>query len=115
MPVFWAARGVQYAAKDAASAGAAADRARRYTETIEDRLERALLTCEALWTLLRDKLQLTDEELLDRIADIDLSDGQLDGKVRRQPLACPKCNRKIGPRFNKCLYCGQLVIKDPFA
>ena len=82
---------------------------------LEARLERALLTCEAMWSLLRDKLGVTDLDLINRINDIDLSDGQLDGKVRREAKNCPKCGRTIGARFTKCMYCGQVVVHDPFA
>jgi len=84
-------------------------------QAMDDRLDRALLACEAMWTLLRDKLGVTDQELIERINDIDLSDGKLDGKVRKTPVACPKCRRTIAPRFNQCMYCGQPIMQDPFA
>ena len=82
---------------------------------LEARLDRALLACEALWTLVRDKLGVTDVELVERMNDIDLSDGKLDGKVRRTGVSCPKCGRTIARRFPKCVYCGQPVVHDPFA
>ena len=48
---------------DTSGAGARADRASRCVEDLEARLDRALLTMEAMWTLLRDKLGVTDDEL----------------------------------------------------
>ena len=84
------------------------------TPTLEIRLDRAMLVCEAMWTILRDKLGVTDLELLQRINDLDLSDGQLDGKVRKSAVACPKCGRTIARRLPKCMYCGQAIMHDPF-
>ena len=99
----------------ASSAQRAAGEAQREAETVEAQLDRAMLVCEAMWSLMRDKLGVTETELLDRIVEIDLSDGQLDGKVKRPPVSCPKCQRTIARRFNRCMYCGQPVMHDPFA
>ncbi len=103
------------ASHDAASASASARRASTDVQMLEDRLERAMLACEAMWMLLRDKTGATDQELADRITDLDLSDGVLDGKVRKSTQACAKCGRALSPRFAKCMYCGQLVARDPFS
>ena len=81
---------------------------------LETRLERALLVCEAMWTFVREKLGVTDLELLQRVNDLDLSDGQLDGKVRKGAVACPQCGRTIARRLPKCMYCGQAIMHDPF-
>jgi hypothetical protein len=85
------------------------------TAELEARLDRTALACEAMWTILRDKLGLTDEQLIERINDVDLSDGQLDGKVRKSPVSCPRCGRTMSRKFPKCMYCGQPVVHDPFA
>lgn len=92
-----------------------ADRAQSKAESVEQRLERALVTMEAMWTLLRERLQATDEELAKRIVEVDESDGILDGKVRRPPRSCPHCSKTIPARFVRCLYCGGLVTPEPFA
>ncbi|UCE59105.1 MAG: hypothetical protein JSU63_16875 [Phycisphaerales bacterium] len=89
--------------------------ARAKARELEERLDRAMLACEAMWSLLRDKLGVTDVELVQRINDLDLSDGKLDGKVRKSAVSCPKCNRTISPRFPQCMYCGQPIVHDPFA
>lgn len=82
---------------------------------LEARCDRALLVCEALWTLLRDKMGVTEEELVDRVNQVDLSDGKLDGKVRRPAVDCPKCRRKVARRFPRCVYCGAEVEKELFS
>ncbi len=79
------------------------------------RLDRTLLACEAMWTIMRDKLDLTDAELITRINDIDLSDGALDGQVRKTAVACPKCGKAISRRVPQCMYCQQPILHDPFA
>ena len=91
-------------------------RVRTNVEELEARLDRATLACEAMWTILRDKFGLSDAQLAERINDIDLSDGQLDGKVRKTAIPCPKCGKKNAPRFSKCMYCGTPIVgSDPFA
>lgn len=116
MSFFWAARvGASFAAaSDAAEAKGDAKKAQRSATEIEAKLDRSLLACEAMWTLLRDKLGMTDVDLLKRINEIDLSDGKLDGKVRRSAVGCPSCGRTIARRFPKCMYCGQAIMHDPF-
>jgi len=104
-----------YAGAHERSAGRAADRAASRAESVDLRLDRALLTMEAMWTLLRDRLQVTDEQLAQRIVELDESDGLLDGKVRRKTKTCPHCKKTIPGRFPRCLYCGEAVAADPFA
>jgi hypothetical protein len=100
---------------DTSGAGARADRAGRRVEELEARLDRALMTMEAMWALLRDKLGVTDEELGTAIVEVDLTDGVIDGKARRPAAECAHCSRKIPRRFPRCLYCGAPVQMDPFA
>jgi hypothetical protein len=91
------------------------ERARSKADSVEQRLDRALVTMEAMWTLLRERLQVTDEELAKRIVEVDESDGILDGKVRRPPVICPHCKKTIPSHFLRCLYCGEVVTTGPFA
>jgi len=100
---------------DPGDPGAARRAARDATEHLEARLERAAMTIEAMWSLLRDRLGVTDAELVERIVELDLSDGVLDGRVRRGALECPACGRKIPRRHPRCLYCGADVPHDPFS
>jgi hypothetical protein len=93
----------------------AAQRAAAKAESVEQRIERALLTAEAMWTLLRERLQLTDDQLARRIVELDESDGLLDGRVRRPPKTCPHCAKTIPARFPRCIYCGETVPAEPFA
>jgi hypothetical protein len=109
-PGLWA-----HVSAQARSADRNADRSHARAETVDQRLDRALLTMEAMWTLLRERLHVTDEQLAQRIAEVDESDGILDGKVRRALANCPHCKKTIPSRFPRCLYCGEAVAPDPFA
>lgn len=98
----------------AAMAEGAARRAQRDVDESAMRLDRAVLALEAVWTLVREKLNLTEEELAQRMNDLDLSDGRLDGKVNKGAVTCPGCSRTISRRLPKCIYCGQAIVHDPF-
>jgi len=101
------------------SANHAARKATDFQERVrflEDRLDRMLLQNMAMWSLLRDSMGLTDQDLLNRVQEIDLQDGVADGKVTRtSPTTCPRCQRAFSPRHRRCLYCGQeAALKTPF-
>ena len=79
------------------------------------RCDKALLLCEAIWSFLQDELGVTEEQLMERIREIDLQDGTEDGKVRRPPESCAQCGRPVTRRHPRCLYCGAPLTQDPFA
>ena len=74
--------------------------------SLQGHVERLSMVCQALWTLLRDNTDLTDEDLVARVREVDLSDGILDGKVRRTSTQCASCGRMVAARHARCLYCG---------
>jgi hypothetical protein len=72
------------------------------------------LICEALWELLSQKSGLTVKDLHDKLYEIDLRDGSLDGKNQRKAIDCPNCARKVGPRHSICFYCGHVIDDSVF-
>ena len=40
--------------------------------SLEDRLERLALTCMAMWSLIQSETKLTEDDLLQRVKEIDL-------------------------------------------
>lgn len=70
-------------------------------------LEKLSLVCQAMWTLVQERTGLTDQDLLERVTELDLKDGVLDGKYTKPPVDCPKCDAKISRKFNRCLFCGE--------
>ena len=82
---------------------------------LELRINRAVLTMEALWSLLAEHTELTEDDLVRRIVEIDGADGRIDGKRKVEPVECEGCGRATSRRHPKCLYCGQPVTIDPFS
>lgn len=78
-------------------------------------IERLLMITEALWGILKEEHGYEDSELVDRVIEIDKRDGRVDGRVAAgPPPACPKCGRTLERKRPFCLYCGQLIARDPF-
>ena len=97
----------RHASSAASSASSAANQASRTAQQIEERHERLALVCMAMWSLLMDKTDLTEQDLLNRMKMLDRMDGSADGKATRTVMKCTACNRTLSPRHQKCLYCGQ--------
>ena len=90
----------------ASGARSQANSAQEEAEQLEARLESLLLASAAMWSLLRDRLGVTDGELLERMRQIDLLDGKADGKMSARVLECSACKRTMSTRFRRCVYCG---------
>ncbi|MEM7682959.1 MAG: hypothetical protein AAF288_13480 [Planctomycetota bacterium] len=82
-------------------------KAAREVAFLEKRLDRAVLVNLALWSLIQDKLGLTEEDLLSRVRVLDEMDGKADGKAAADRVApCHACKRPVSQRQDKCMYCG---------
>ena len=106
--------GVHNASAAAVSAESAARGAATDTVLLQSQVDRLALAVEALWTIVQDVTGATDEQLMERITEVDMKDGVRDGKVKRPARDCPKCKRKIPPRSPRCIYCGTDVHYVPF-
>lgn len=82
--------------------GSVESRIDRLTQTVE----RLTLINQAMWSLIQDKTDLTEDDLIARVKEIDAEDGTVDGKVTRGMIPCPKCRRPFSQQHAKCLYCG---------
>lgn len=76
---------------------------------LEKRLNRITLTSQAMWELIRDQTGWSDDEILDRMQEIDLRDGQLDGQLGATVTDCPNCDAKVNSRRGYCMICGTEV------
>jgi len=81
---------------------------------LEQKINKLELICMALWSLLRECSDLTDEDLVQRVEKIDLADGTLDGKVSQSSVQCPECKRIMSAKHKRCLYCGYESDEGPF-
>lgn len=77
---------------------------------LEDRVDRLSLICMAMWSLLQDKTQLSEEDLLERVKLLDLMDGKEDGKATKSVSRCSRCDRPMNTRHKKCIYCGHAKL-----
>jgi hypothetical protein len=75
---------------------------------MNERMERLVLVTHAMWTLLSEKLGVTEADLVKRLTDLDAADGTGDGKVSvtTPPPRC-SCGAAICRKMNRCLFCGK--------
>ena len=80
-------------------------------------VERISMITEALWIILKEKHGYKDEELMQRITEIDLRDGRRDGQgTSAETPTCPQCKRMhVAKHRPLCLYCGATVLVEPFS
>jgi hypothetical protein len=90
------------------ASASARDKVMRAVTPVEERIDKLALVCQAMWSLVQEKTRLTDADLVKRVTELDLLDGEADGKLRRPPLDCPSCDAKISRRFGRCLFCGHV-------
>ena len=115
--------GMAYGSAQAASTAAAGDAARakgavRSVQTrvrvLEANLAKSMMINEALWELIRDQHGLTEKDLHEKLYEVDMRDGVLDGKHQRKAVTCPNCSHAISPRHPACIYCGQVIDDSVF-
>jgi RNase P subunit RPR2 len=75
---------------------------------LEQRHEQLKLVTLALWSLLRDRLGLSEAELRKYVEQIDLLDGKKDGKAptSQEKTICEGCSRSVIGTSAVCVYCG---------
>ncbi len=102
------------AAGDAARAKSKARSVERELRVLEANLAKSMMINEALWELIRDQHGLTEKDLHDKLYEVDMRDGVLDGKHQRNAVKCPNCDHTVSPRHPACIYCGQVIDESVF-
>ena len=80
--------------------------------SLGENFDRLTLICRAMWELMREQNNLTEEDLLKKVKEIDLLDGVLDAKLRNPPKKCSKCGRTVSKRHMRCIYCGAEALMN---
>src|SRR3954451_25360968 len=73
---------------------------------LEERTERLTLAAMAMAEILREQGGISEEVIEAKIREIDLRDGQPDGKLSPRGKRCGQCGRVTSPTRATCLYCG---------
>jgi hypothetical protein len=80
--------------------------------TLAQQVERLTLVCEAMWSLIQQRTDLSERDLSQRVKDLDLEDGVRDGKHSKPPVDCPDCGNMVCRKFNRCLFCGYTLPEE---
>ena len=97
---------IQEAQSSADQASAKAEAVHERLSSQERRIERLALHCQAMWEMLRERAQFTDEEFVNKVLEVDLRDGRTDGRMGVQIADCPNCKQKTNSRRATCVICG---------
>ena len=109
---FYQSRQIARANRKANSAKSAAERTHLHINRLEGKIESLALACQSLWELLQEHTALTEADLEQKMEEIDMRDGQRDGRLSKRAEACEKCGRKTSRRRPNCLYCGHFHEAD---
>jgi len=81
-------------------------------DLLEAEIGRLSMISQALWEFIKQNHpEFTEQHLADKVMEIDLSDGTLDGKVKKKVRHCGSCKRALNPRHMRCIYCGSVNLK----
>jgi hypothetical protein len=73
---------------------------------LEEKLDRLALITRALFELVEQSNGVSEAQLSAKVVEIDMRDGQADGRMTARAKKCPKCDAMMSPRFARCLFCG---------
>lgn len=83
--------------------------------TLTEKYEELYFLSRAMWSLLREKTDLQEQDLQDRLAQV-----RADHSLATKPKAerCPDCDRplqRIEGKHHRCIYCGYIQeFNSPF-
>jgi hypothetical protein len=101
-------RAASRAASMSRAAGGSAGSTAGEFHDVNERVDRLILVVDAMWSLLKDS-GWTDEQLKERLSQIDLADGVEDGRRTPKPTRCEKCGSMVEVGRSSCAFCGVAV------
>ena len=78
----------------------------RSVEELNQRMDKLIITCQAMWEIIKENSNMQEEDIVAKINEIDKRDGVEDGKITLKIAKCVSCGRTLSRKHNKCLYCG---------
>ena len=90
----------------AESAKDTAEAVQKELQSLRRRTEFLSVACQAMWVLLCEKAHLADADIQAKIREVDLRDGNPDGKISGAMEFCPACGQSTNNVRKSCLYCG---------
>ena len=91
-----------------------ARRADQEIHDLEERVERLMTLNEAMWQLVCETTGLTDAHLAYRVHELDVSDGERDGKKKVRATQC-QCGAMVNGRLTHCQFRGEAAPeRSPF-
>lgn len=79
----------------------------REFQSVDDRVDRLSLLCEAMWELLKESTDLDDEALASHLKEVDERDGRQNLRRQRMAQPCGVCE-SLSPGQNvRCQVCGE--------
>jgi hypothetical protein len=79
--------------------------------SINQKIDKLSLCCQAMWELLRDHSDLTEEDIDAKVIEIDNRDGKSDGTISAQMIYCSSCGRPSNTNRSNCVICGAELNK----
>lgn len=96
---------------DAIEAKAKANEANTNYLFLKQKVEKLMLITEAMWLILKETTKCTDEELKEKMRQLDLKDDKLEVKASK----CPKCGKILQKNMPSCIYCGTQNEQEVFS
>lgn len=85
-------------------------------QQLDAQVQTLALACQAMWELLSKYHGVSELDLLNKMSEIDMRDGVMDGKlVFKAATKCPDCGKDVKKVRSVCYWCGtKLVQSTPF-
>lgn len=65
-----------------------------------------------MFELMQESSGIAEDQLRNKIVEVDLRDGQADNRMTRRATKCPKCDAMMSPKFGRCLVSGRCVRSE---
>ena len=86
---------------------AARQTVQREVVAVDERLDKMALVMHAMWTLVSERMNISEGDLINRMTELDGQDGAVDGRISKPQVRCGKCDAVVSRKFNRCLFCGE--------